>query len=148
MSENKKITEDASTPMCKKYAPGEPRPWQIGFGPVTVAPGKTVEIPAQPKVIFHSEKIIAGCGKGNLLDKLTWDSGGAEDLFVTQMFVGKESQLKEPIPFTDMTSGKPFDNYGKGFRESHPALTITFTIANLGTESRIVDLTIFGQCVL
>ncbi len=136
-----------SEPMRKKYAPGEPRPWQISFGPVTIAPGETVKVPAQPKVLFRSEKMIAGSGKGNLFEKMTWDSGGAEDLFVTQMFIGKKPQLDEPVPFTAMTSVKPFGE-GRSFSDAGPSFEIMFMIENRGTESLIADITLIGKCVL
>ncbi len=127
-----------------------PRPWQIGFGPVEIPPGETVTVPAQPKVLFRGEKLIAGAGIGKLRDG-TSERGGAEDLFVVGLFVGKKPQLKpqQVLSFTDVTDKTPWTGAdGKGLDACHPACTIEIMVANLSNGPRIADLALFGECVL
>ena len=137
-----------ATTVVRKHAPGTLRPWQVSFGPVTVLPGETETLKAQPKVLFRGERLHAGCGKGSLDDKTTWDNGGAEDLWVTAMYVGKTSQFKkvQELPFT-LLSVDPWTGNG-GFDPCNPALTIEIEVTNRGDGPRIADLTLFGQCVM
>jgi hypothetical protein len=139
-----------ATTVVRKHAPGTFRPWQVSFGPVEIPPGETVTVPAQPKVLFRGEKLIAFAGIGKLHDA-TSGPGGAEDLFVVGLFVGKKSQLEDgqALSFTDVTDKTPFTGLdGKGLDACDPACTIEILVANLGDGPRIADLILFGQCVM
>lgn len=110
------------------------RRWPLGFGPQTVAPGQTISIQVQPRVLFRGNKII--------------NTGDSTDLVLVGLFVGQRPQLshfKHPIPVANFAATS-LDS-GTVMGTCDPALAITVQVKSIGLVERVFSMTIIGQVI-
>lgn len=113
------------------------RNWQVGFGPVTIAPGQTVAMSSRSSCLFRGEKII-----------FTGDSDG---VFITNMFVGNKSQfpaLGRPIAAGAFLPAAMTLASGILLDTCERSMDIVFSVENRSSDPRTVCLTLFGKAVL
>jgi hypothetical protein len=123
------------SPIIQTARPGNKRNWQIGFGPADIPPFSTVNVAAQPRCRFASEKFIV--------------SGDVDDLAV-EFFIGAQSQLPRPLSLSTLPrhSGAPVYDPEIKFDVCDPALAMTFLVSNSGPTTRKFSLSVLGAAIL
>lgn len=129
--------------------PLKKRPWQISFGPTLIPAGETINVRAQPKVLFRGEKLIANAsGATRLADGvLTYpeDDRAFDDLHLDSFFVARMNDLPggESISFRKLRTGLEWK-----MRTIDRALVYTAIITNWGSRPYMADLLLYGIVAL